>query len=130
MDRGAWAPSPLLWGVPITNADHRLHHSHPHPTASAASAVQVSVKTGAMVKPGQQLVVMNAMKMETAICAPVSGVITQVAVEKNDALDAGDLVVYIDTTAVGAVEDPLSSGSDDDDEVQPEGGKKEPAMAA
>ncbi|KAG2437519.1 hypothetical protein HYH02_011162 [Chlamydomonas schloesseri] len=96
----------------------------------AGTIIEVSVKTGAMVKPGQQLVVMNAMKMETAICAPVAGVITQVAVEKNDALDAGDLVVYIDTTAVGAVEDPLSSGSDDDDEVQPEGGKKEAALAA
>ncbi|GLC41025.1 hypothetical protein PLESTB_000951200 [Pleodorina starrii] len=98
----------------------------------AGTIIEVSVKPGSQVKPGQQLVVMNAMKMETAICAPVAGFITQVAVEVNDALDAGDLVVFIDTKDVaGAVEDPLSSGSDDEDIVQAaEAGNKQPALAA
>ncbi|KAG2483618.1 hypothetical protein HYH03_017498 [Edaphochlamys debaryana] len=92
----------------------------------AGTIIEVSVKPGTSVKPGQQLVVMNAMKMETAICAPVAGVITQVAVEVNDALDAGDLVVFIDTKAAGDVadQDPLSSGdSDDEDAPAPAEGK-------
>jgi pyruvate carboxylase len=45
---------------------------------------------------GQQLVVMSAMKMETAVCSPITGTITQVAVEKDDVLEAGDLVVFVD----------------------------------
>lgn len=86
------------------------------------------MKPGSQVKPGQQLVVMNAMKMETAICAPVAGVITQVAVEVNDALDAGDLVVFIDTKDVTA-EDPLSSRDSDDDEIALAVGDQQPIAA-
>lgn len=44
----------------------------------AGTIIEVCIKPGSTVKPGQQLVVMNAMKMETAICAPVAGVVTQV----------------------------------------------------
>jgi len=86
----------------------------------AGTIIEVQVKTGAVVTAGQQLVIMSAMKMETAVCAPVAGTITQLAVEANDALDAGDLVVYIDTTKAGAIDgvvDPMvtmDSSSDDD----------------
>lgn len=98
----------------------------------AGTIIEVCIKPGSTVKPGQQLVVMNAMKMETAICAPVAGVVTQVAVEKNDILDAGDLVVFIDTKA-GPTEDPLSDiDSDSDEPERTEAGSsdKQPALAA
>jgi pyruvate carboxylase len=44
----------------------------------AGSIIEVTVKPGSPVKAGQQLVVMSAMKMETAVCAPVAGMVTQV----------------------------------------------------
>lgn len=56
----------------------------------------------------------------------------QVAVEKNDILDAGDLVVFIDTKA-GPTEDPLSDiDSDSDEPERTEAGSsdKQPALAA
>lgn len=63
----------------------------------AGDVVEVSVKPGALVKPGQQLVVLSAMKMETAVCAPCNGVVKHVAVVKGDILDAGDLLVEVST---------------------------------
>jgi biotin carboxyl carrier protein len=54
----------------------------------AGTIIEVVVKTGMTVTAGQQLVVMSAMKMETAVCAPVGGVITQVGqVDNEDMLD-------------------------------------------
>jgi len=46
----------------------------------AGSVIEVSVKPGQPVHAGQQLAVMSAMKMETAVCAPCAGVVTQVRV--------------------------------------------------
>ncbi|PNH09742.1 hypothetical protein TSOC_003585, partial [Tetrabaena socialis] len=45
---------------------------------------------------------------------------TQVAVEVNDALDAGDLVVFIEAT-VEPADDPLSELDSDEEEFTPSG---------
>lgn len=49
----------------------------------AGSVIEVTIKPGQAVSAGQQLVVMSAMKMETAVCAPVAGVVTQVGCESH-----------------------------------------------
>lgn len=43
------------------------------------------------------------MKMETSICATISGIISHIAVDKNDAVDSGDLIVRISAEAPAAV---------------------------
>jgi pyruvate/2-oxoglutarate dehydrogenase complex dihydrolipoamide acyltransferase (E2) component len=68
----------------------------------AGTVIEVTVKPGQPVHAGQQLAVLSAMKMETAVCAPIAGVVTQVAVDKTDNLDAGDLIVFIDAAAANA----------------------------
>ena len=44
---------------------------------------------GMRVSPGQALLVLSAMKMETSIGAPCAGIVQHVAVDKGDAIDAG-----------------------------------------
>ncbi|KAI8467848.1 MAG: pyruvate carboxylase [Monoraphidium minutum] len=68
----------------------------------AGSVIEVCVKPGQGVHAGQQLVVMSAMKMETAVCAPCAGVVTQVCCDRGDNLDAGDLVVFVEAGAPNA----------------------------
>ncbi len=57
--------------------------------------INVAVKVGDKVKPGQKLVVLEAMKMETTINAPIAGTIEQVAVTTGIQVEAGDLLVTI-----------------------------------
>ncbi|GMH36667.1 hypothetical protein BSKO_04540 [Bryopsis sp. KO-2023] len=79
----------------------------------AGDVVEVSVAPGTKVKAGQELVVMSAMKMETAVCAPSEGVVSHVAIDKGDILDAGDLLVKITSSsqAVVAASAPSGNGS-------------------
>jgi glutaconyl-CoA/methylmalonyl-CoA decarboxylase subunit gamma len=59
------------------------------------SIVAVSVKVGDIIKKGQVLVVLEAMKMENEIVSPVDGKITAVSVSKGDTVNAGAALVQI-----------------------------------
>ncbi|EOM76624.1 urea carboxylase [Rhodococcus rhodnii] len=60
---------------------------------------KVDVAEGDTVEEGQQLVVLEAMKMETAITAPASGVVTSVAAAPAAQVDAGDPLVVLGPVA-------------------------------
>ncbi len=53
---------------------------------------------GTRVKAGEPLVVLSAMKMETAVGAPCSGVVQHVAVSVKDMIEAGTLLNQYLTT--------------------------------
>ena len=57
--------------------------------------LSVSVKEGDTVKEGQQLMILEAMKMENEILAPCAGKVTSVAVAKGSTVESGTLLCTI-----------------------------------
>lgn len=57
--------------------------------------IEVKAKTGQLIKAGDQIAVLSAMKMETVVTAPISGRIDRVIAQTGDSLNSGDLVVQI-----------------------------------
>ena len=61
----------------------------------AGNVFKVHVKPGATVSRGDPLLVVEAMKMETAVAAPCSGTVTDVFVNEGDSIKVGDALVAI-----------------------------------
>jgi biotin carboxyl carrier protein len=57
--------------------------------------LQVNVKPGDAVKEGQQLMILEAMKMENEILAPCAGKVTTLAVAKGSTVESGALLCTI-----------------------------------
>ncbi|RGX54181.1 biotin/lipoyl-binding protein [Anaerotruncus sp. AF02-27] len=57
--------------------------------------LDVKVKEGDTVEANQLLLVLEAMKMENEIFAPVGGTVVSVHVKKGDAVNSNDLLVSI-----------------------------------
>jgi len=55
--------------------------------------VKVVATAGATIKAGDSLLVLEAMKMETHIVAPLSGEIASIKVAKGDRVQTGDVLV-------------------------------------
>lgn len=55
--------------------------------------LKIDVKKGDVVKKGQVLLILEAMKMENEIAAPNDGGITSVNVEKGASVNAGDVLI-------------------------------------
>jgi glutaconyl-CoA/methylmalonyl-CoA decarboxylase subunit gamma len=91
----------------ITEAAKSAPKAAPAPAAAPVSGGQkveapmpgtilsVAVKAGDLIKKGQVLVVLEAMKMENEIVSPVDGKIVSVGVSKGDSVNSGDLLVQI-----------------------------------
>ena len=63
--------------------------------SSRAGCVSVSVVAGDAVAAGQQLLVVEAMKMQNELRAPRDGVIARVAVGAGQTIDVGDLLLVL-----------------------------------
>jgi pyruvate carboxylase len=61
--------------------------------------LKVLVSPGDRVAKGMQLIVTEAMKMETVLAAPRAGIIKDVAVKVGDAVETGDLLVVMEEAA-------------------------------
>ncbi len=62
----------------------------------AGNIFKVHVAPGDRVEEGQPLLVVEAMKMETAVSAPKGGTVSEVFVREGDAVAVGDALVTID----------------------------------
>lgn len=56
----------------------------------------IKVKKGDVVALGQEVVILEAMKMENSIEAEVAGVISEIHVEKGDSVLEGDAIITIE----------------------------------
>jgi len=61
-----------------------------------ANVWQVSVEEGQLVAEGDQLVILESMKMEIPVITEVPGVVRELHVEPNDVVQEGDLIALID----------------------------------
>ena len=58
--------------------------------------IRVLVEAGAIVKPGDPLLIVEAMKMEHEIVAPTGGAVTELRVEEGHQVETGTVVAVID----------------------------------
>jgi biotin carboxyl carrier protein len=61
-----------------------------------ANVWQVRVELGQKVDVGDELVILESMKMEIPVVAPVAGTVAQIAVAEATQIQEGDLVAVID----------------------------------
>ena len=61
-----------------------------------ANVWQVHVEVGQQVAEGDTLVILESMKMEIPVEAPVGGAVASVAVKPDDQVQEGDLIAVID----------------------------------
>ena len=62
--------------------------------------LRLNVKVGDMVKKNDEIVIMEAMKMENPIYAPCDGKVTSISVNQGDQIQADTLILTIGGTAV------------------------------
>jgi biotin carboxyl carrier protein len=60
--------------------------------------LQVSARPGMEVKPGDPLIILEAMKMENVLCAEIAGAVKEVHAEPGDMVEPGKLLVLIEPT--------------------------------
>ena len=77
-----------------------------------ATVVSVSVAAGDLVAAGQQLLVLESMKMEHVIAAPVGGRVASVAVAPGQTVHTGDVLAALVEEEVAAVVDAGASDVD------------------
>jgi pyruvate carboxylase subunit B len=63
--------------------------------------IEVNVQAGDVVHEGDVLLVLEAMKMQNEVAAPVSGTVTEVNVQAGDNVDRGTVMVRIDPEGPG-----------------------------
>ena len=63
------------------------------------SVVSVDVKEGTTIKIGQQLMVIEAMKMESVVLAEVDGIIQKISVKKGTILFEQDTLFIVEKAA-------------------------------
>jgi pyruvate carboxylase len=68
-----------------------------HVAAPFAGVVTLQTVEGTHVEVGQPVATIEAMKMEATITASVAGVVRRLAVSKTQSVDAGDLILVVET---------------------------------
>ena len=60
-----------------------------------ANVWQVRTEVGAAVKAGDELMILESMKMEIPVTAPIDGTVTELRVAPDDQVQEGDVLAVI-----------------------------------
>ena len=93
--------------------------SVPLPAPLQGTILEINCQVGDLVYAGQELVVMDAMKMEHVVQAPVPGKVTLVTAEAGDTIVEGHPVIFINEEAVEAG-DEAAQQAQDLDHIRPD----------
>lgn len=80
----------------LTSAQGKREEIQEIKAAMPGLVVKVEVKEGDRVRPGDGLVIVEAMKMENELRAPQQGVVKQIFVHKGMTVDQGQILVLIE----------------------------------
>ncbi len=70
---------------------------HDIPAPMTGTVLEVLIEAGARVTAGQELLVIESMKMEIPLESPSSGVIADVLVAPQQRIEEGDLVLRLES---------------------------------
>ena len=62
----------------------------------AGTVFRIETEVGANVESGEELLVLESMKMEIPVEAPVAGRVSRILVEEGQAVDEGDILMVLD----------------------------------
>ena len=62
----------------------------------AGNIWSVLVEVGAKVEEDDDLLVIEALKMENAVCAPCAGTVKEILVKKGDSVQDGDVLIVLE----------------------------------
>ena len=78
------------------------------------TVVSIDIEPGRTIRAGEQVAVLEAMKMEHVVCAEVAGVVRVLATEAGITLMPGEPIAYIEPAEVGAGEAVEAAAADPD----------------
>ena len=89
------ARSPAEAAAATQDAPNAPEDTVPVPAPMQALVVAIDVAPGDPVRAGQQMGVLEAMKMEHIVSAPVSGIVHSVAAQRGDVLQLGQPLLFV-----------------------------------
>lgn len=92
LDKDASLPEAAASAPPVQIPAPR---SAPIPSPLAGKVVTINVQAGQTVKEGEQLMVLEAMKMNTYLYAPQNGSIAGILVSEGDAVEEGQSLILM-----------------------------------
>jgi acetyl-CoA carboxylase carboxyltransferase component/biotin carboxyl carrier protein len=92
---GADAPTPVARGAAAGPAG-----SEAVPAPLQGTVVAIEVSEGDLVRPGQQIAVIESMKMEHLVTAPRGGIVTKIAAGDGVTLMQGEPILFIEPAEV------------------------------
>ncbi|HXZ17989.1 MAG TPA: carboxyl transferase domain-containing protein [Roseiarcus sp.] len=88
-------------------------------TPLQGTVVSLDVADGDLVRPGQQIAVIESMKMEHLVTAPCGGIVCETRARKGDTLFKDDAIVFVEPADVGAAA-ATAAEVEDPDAVRPD----------